>query len=188
MSATSKHFRKNLADMVQNEDIGIVPLFYALSKIVGATKLAEMDPILVFNELEEATGIPQISVEVENKVNALITILATDLFHRDPLTFAAITNTLSVGDPEFEMAPELDAEEIYWASYIVNLFHDDKPEFSEPVEALIAKVLLDEGIEGIKEIPSDVSDKYAAMVEQLKALGADGDLVEPPDILKPTEL
>jgi len=109
-----------------------------------------MDPAELWAATNERFGtwIPE---EGENKVNALVLAIQTDLFYRDTETFTAIASALfsgDLGDLVNSGYEDLSALEVMWAMLEVELAREDEAgeelTFSDSVQALIEKNLAEE--------------------------------------------
>ncbi len=134
-----------------------------------------MDPSELWAGLNEIFG-AWVSEEGENKLNALMLALQGDLFYRDVEVFQAVSTALFDGDlgdlvdGGFE---DLTATEIMWAVLEVELAREDEegpPEFSEGVQAYIAKALAMEQ-EDQEANSAEVHQAYTAMLDLLRDIG-----------------
>lgn len=88
-----------------------------------------------------------LSEENENRINALLLALSTNLFYEDEEAFVSVTNALlygDIGDLIDGVLDETEVLEVLWASFEVGLNRDDDVEFSPQVQRLIDAVVSEE--------------------------------------------
>lgn len=105
-------------------------------------EIYDTDPVELFLRLDEDFN-AQITEEGENRVNAILMSVSTELYYTDPQAFSAIADTLSQGDPGIDVIEPLTLPEILWASYEVELNRAPSP-MSKAVESVIQAALEDE--------------------------------------------
>lgn len=127
----------------------------------------EMDSALLFAELRETYGEP-LSEESENKINAAITVMTSDLMSTDVTAFKAVVLGLVEGDiggiPDGD-DEDIDASSIFWAMLEAGLLRGDAidpEEYSNSVQQYAESVIRDEALD------SDSIDDDVDTVEELK--------------------
>lgn len=162
----------------------------------GEDDLGEIDTEVLFTDLEEEfeCNIPE---ENENKINAAITALTTDLFWKSPSVNKAISMAFQDGDIGNiinEDDEEIEGCYLIWALLEVGMFHDMS--LSDSVNACSNDVInfinsvLDEEAEekesDVDEVDEVMSDPYyhryisynlLQLSSQLLQLGADPNVV-----------
>ena len=128
-----------------------------------------LDPLEIYARVSEDFNaiIPE---EGENRINALLTAIPTDLFYLDPVAFIGVANALysgDIGDMVDGMMDDLTIPEILWAIYEIGLNRDDEPEFSDAVKKLIDFEIRSEA-QDLEEDPDDVVPYYTRFVEEMK--------------------
>ena len=114
------------------------------------TECFEWDPDLLIRELEEEYAV-ELSQVNRDKINAIITVMTTDQFYRDPMVFWQIGNVLSGTPANFQTgADPLTVDEAAWAAVEAALV--DRPDgdlkqpgYSPEVIATIGAILKAEG-------------------------------------------
>lgn len=171
-SATSlpKLQREGVAKLLQDGEPRALTLFLILHQISGEDFFMK-DPLVLYAELEEFTGIERVSEDIESRIQALITLLTTDAFYDDPIAFRAICNTLSTGEPGFDDADPVTVDEMLWAIYEAGFFDDSPPEFSAAVSREIARILQAEDVFSAEEAQAEQEVRKLALKVQLEGLG-----------------
>ena len=130
------------------------------------------NPVVLFNRIEEdfRTTLPE---EAENRINAAITAMTTDLFYTQFSAFKAITLALNEGDlgelVDGEDNEDLNAAEILWAITEVGLLNGDN--FTETQEKLSESVaigcnaIIDDEAEDEEEI-ADTTDTITEAIKE----------------------
>lgn len=119
-----------------------------------------LDPIELWARLEEDFR-AQLPEALENRMNAIITAVSTDLFYEDPLAFTSIGLALANGNlgtlPD-GILEELTLPEAVWAAYEVALNRDDDMPMAPPVLRLFDEIITQESddmTEGDEKDPSN---------------------------------
>lgn len=130
------------------------------------------NPVVLFNRIEEdfRTTLPE---EAENRINAAITAMTTDLFYTQFSAFKAITLALNEGDlgdlVDGEDNEDLNAAELLWAITEVGLLNGDN--FAETQEKLSESVaigcnaIIDEEAEDEEEI-AETTDTITEAIKE----------------------
>lgn len=130
----------------------------------------EVDPVELFLRLEEDFGTKPIE-EVENRINAILTATATDLFFEDPEAFQTISETLTTGDPGLELLEPLTLPEAIWGAYEVELNHGPG-QFSNSVSKVLDRVMAQESVDAeVAGAEDPFADLHAYLEHQREALG-----------------
>jgi hypothetical protein len=137
-----------------------------------------VDPVVLWNDVEEDFRI-SIPLEVENKVNAMMTACSTDYFFTDPSVFSAICVSIATGDLGDEMNGNFDTPsvaEMLRAIQEVDLNDGDREAaFSPVVTKFIASVFDHENVDTEDEIDwytQDADQHMAEVSVMLQELGA----------------
>jgi hypothetical protein len=148
-----------------------------LAILVGAygTEVLSKDVLEIYADVREDFNaiIPE---EGENRLNAVMMCVTTDLFYREPEVFRAVCTSLydgDMGDLVSGALEELTVPEMLWAIYEVGLLQDDTPDFAPAVEKAIAAEFLSEAREeGGAEFYEDfIEEARQELIEQLSVIG-----------------
>lgn len=119
-----------------------------------------IDPIELWTRLEEDFR-AELPDAVENRLNALMTAVSTDLFYEDPLAFTSIGLALASGNlgtlPD-GILEELTLPEAVWATYEVALNRDDDMPLSPQILRLFDEIITaeaDDMEDGDEKSPSN---------------------------------
>ncbi len=112
----------------------------------------EWDPVMIDLQLADDFGV-EMPEENTNKINALITMLVSDVFYRSFETFHHLVNAINGAPINLEQFDPVTGEELAWA--LTELYINDPPEqgeefnnrFSEEVRRYMGIILSQEGIE-----------------------------------------
>lgn len=130
------------------------------------------NPVVLFNRIEEdfRTTLPE---EAENRINAAITAMTTDLFYTQFSAFKAITLALNEGDlgdlvDGDDEAEDLNAAEILWSITEVGLLNGDN--FVETQEKLSESVAIgcNAIIDDEAEEEEEIADATDTIMEAIK--------------------
>jgi hypothetical protein len=129
------------------------------------------NPVVLFNRIEEdfRTTLPE---EAENRINAAITAMTTDLFYTQFSAFKAITLALNEGDlgdlVDGDDNEDLNAAEILWAITEVGLLNGDN--FAETQEKLSESVAIgcNAIIDDEAEEEEEIADTTDTIMEAIK--------------------
>lgn len=145
--------------------------------LYGSDDQEPVDPVILWNEIEEDFRI-SIPVEVENKMNAMMTACSTSFFFSDVAVFSAVCVALASGDLGDEMNGEFDKPSTYemlCSIQEVDINDGDREIlFSPQVKAYILEVLNSENVDTEEEIDhyeADVSTYMDSIVLALQELG-----------------
>lgn len=139
--------RKLLADP---DTDGIAVYLLALDRL-GAEALHgdEAEMAEAYQDLERMFSV-RIPVALENKLQAVVTLVSTDAFFDTPHGLHAIANALTQGDMELGEDFSMERatwEEIQWAAFCASLLRDDNEEadFETPVLREMIRALKESG-------------------------------------------
>jgi hypothetical protein len=161
--------REPVARVLRDEDPFLPTLFFIFQELIG-DGWASTDPLLLFRELEEFTGIAQLSVDVENRINALLLVVQSDAFYEDPVSFLAVCNTVNNGDPDLDEWELPALEEALWAGLELQFLDADPPNFSEAVGEVLAQIVKDEASDDEAFDTTYFQTQYETMKAQLGLL------------------
>ena len=129
------------------------------------------NPVVLFGRIESDFGI-KLSEEAENRINAALTAMTTDLFYTQFSAFKAITLALNEGDigsiADGEDEEDLNAAAILWAITEVGLlngddFNDTQEKLSDSVASGCNAIIDDEA-----EEEEQVDDQVDTVQEAIK--------------------
>lgn len=95
-------------------------------------EIEQLDPVELWAKIQDEYGI-DIPESAENKIQALIMGLETDMFYEEPEVLAAVANALYTGDLGDLVDGVMETptlSEIFWAAFELGLNRDSEPEFS----------------------------------------------------------
>ena len=174
--------RRQCADLLRDPEALALPLMTVLLSAYGP-QVFEEDPIDLWLTVEDDFN-ARITEEGENRVNASILALTTDLFYVDPLVLRAVALALfegDLGDMVNGVLEDIEFPEALWAVYEVGLMRGDDEEFSDDVSEYIDKLMRetaedneDLGMEPDEAIPYAVrflEDMKGTLRDQLRLLG-----------------
>jgi len=125
----------------------------------------DWDPLTIRMEIEEDFRVSP-SDETMNKICAMQIVMSSSDFFERIDTFINVCNTLSEGDPFFEVFTPLETEEIAFALATVAMNRDMLP-FSDTIRRYVKEVLKDDGFseDDFPEIFSAIYDKQPVSKE-----------------------
>ena len=170
------------AKLIREPSTLTLPLLTILLEAYGEY-LFDMDPVELYLDIEEDFH-ARLTEEGENRVQAGLMAMTTDLFYKDPLVTRSVALAMfegDLGDMVTGVLEEIDMSEVLWAVYEVGLLRDDDEEFSRPVQNFIDELIKDaSGSVNIEE--GEVVPYYARILitqkrelrEQMAQLGLEG--------------
>lgn len=138
-------------------------------------EIYQVDPIELYARLEDDFG-AKLTEANENKLQAILTATATDLFYETPDAFRSICNALSAGDPGIDGLDDLTVPEILWGLYEVEL-NREPTEMNPAIANLIATEIAEEAQDpDFAEDPTAyvhgfMADRHQDLVQQMAELG-----------------
>lgn len=163
-------FKKSVAaELLADEDTTAFILMAILLDAFESEDIFETETALLFEEIESKFGI-KFPEENENKVNAAITAMTTDLFYRNFDVFTAIALAFSegdIGDLADGGDEDLDTCEIIWAIVEVALLNGTtfaESVFPEHMEKRI-NAIVEEEAEDLEEVDEEVDTLSEALVD-----------------------
>lgn len=192
-------FKKDeAAKLLASDDSYAFVLMTILLPVFGED-LFEEDTAILFTDIENYFGC-HLSEESENRINAAITAMTTDLFFTNINMFNSITLAFSegdIGDIPSGVMETPDVEEALWAVQEVALLlgeRKESPEFQDLFSDEVVRYVSDligSVAEDLEEVPDDVdtaeeafeepyfsriiTENMTAMFKQLYMLGASPD-------------
>lgn len=192
-------FKKDeAAKLLASDDSYAFVLMTILLPVFGED-LFEEDTAILFTDIENYFGC-HLSEESENRINAAITAMTTDLFFTNINMFNSIALAFSegdIGDIPSGVMETPDVEEALWAVQEVALLlgeRKESPEFQELFSDEVVRYVSDligSVAEDLEEVPDDVdtveeafeepyfsrviTENMTAMFKQLYMLGASPD-------------
>lgn len=159
--ATSKFKIDSVRKLLKQENTFAFTLMAIALDLYGDDVFTK-DPAELFKDIEEDTK-GNLCEENENKLNAAITVMTSDVALRDPEVFTAVAKSFSAediddivdGDPD----DELGATEALWAIMEIGLLNDEtfeatEEQMSRPVIDCINAAMDNEGID-LDEVEAD---------------------------------
>lgn len=141
--------RENIAKLLQDDDT-FASVLLAICIDSFGTECFEWEPDVLITEIEDDFGV-HLSQVSRDKLNAILTILTTDQFYKDPVVFWQIGNVLSGTPANFATgADELTSDEAAWAAVeaaLIDMPDGDleQPAYSSQVSLMIGAILSSEG-------------------------------------------
>lgn len=133
----------------------------------------ELEPAELFNQLESTYNV-KLPQEVEDRINAILTLMLTDAFYSDPTACRAITLAFVDGDPGFELLQsDPERHEVLWAAYEASLSRLG-PALTPAVIAWIDELEANHGWDAhtTPDDPSEELEVAAWLADQEQALAA----------------
>ena len=160
------------------DDATFATVLHILAHAACGEDLYELDVLEVFLRLEETFN-ARLTLNNENKLNAILTAVTTDAFHGDPEAFRAICNSLSEGDPGVGLMDDLTVPEILWGVYEVEL-NADAETFAPQVQTLIQSEMQaelgdpDVELDPTSYVFNSLQEQRTALAAQLQEIGLSG--------------
>jgi hypothetical protein len=133
-----------------------------------------MDPLELYAQVKEDFD-AVIHEEGENRINAIMTALTSDLVYQDPEAFSAVAEALNsgdIGDAIGGMFDDLTMPEVVWALYELQLNREDEEPFSPAVKQLIDRTIAEENSErGSAHVDEFMDDQKTELHAQFAKLG-----------------
>ena len=136
--------RDELKGLVENPGT-MATVLYAISLRLFGSEIHGWEPEMFDLEFRDELGaeVPTIN---QDKLNALITAIATNRFYRDFLIFTHTCELLSGNEVDVEtLTPDLLPAEIAWCIVEVGLNDNDEPIFDPEVENYVGVILNQHG-------------------------------------------
>lgn len=156
MNEPIKYDRKKIGDILSNPDAAATVL-HAIA--LGAYKdelygdyengIEPMDPVELWLRLKD--DFHAVTHENnENKLNAIMLGVSSDIFYEDPAAFTGICMSLydgDLGDMVDGVIEDLTVPEMLWGIYEIELNRDDQVPFSSAIVRLIDEIISQEADE-----------------------------------------
>ncbi len=179
---------KACAGLLREEDTLALPLITILLSAYGE-ELFVMDSVELYVDIEEDFN-ARMTESGENRVQAALMAMTTDMFYTDPLSTRSIALALyegEIGDLVNGVLEEVELPEVVWSAYEIGLLRDDDEEFSKEVQAWLDAMVQDTAeelnVDGQEVLPYYVQNlqvQIRLMLEQMAQLGLED--LELPDI------
>lgn len=141
-----------------------------------------LDSLTIFHELERRYRV-KIPEAVENKIQAVMTLMVTEAFENDPTAFTAVALAFTegyLGDLVTGILEELDSQAILWTLFEAAAIDPHLRPLSDPVRKMIVEVMSEPqddtggilmGEEGdVAEVePEDPVQEFMETMQELKA-------------------
>ena len=182
--------RKEAAALIRDPGTYMTTLFVILHYEYGEDVYFE-DPLVIFANLEEDFN-AKLPLQAENRINAGLTCIPSDMFYRDVAAFSAVVNTLYSGDLGDDIfLDEITVPEILWAGFeiefvreaIAHVFGTDltipesQQDFSPVIDRLVKAAAAKESI-AVEEMEDlepyqdqFIRESLEALEAQLKKIG-----------------
>jgi hypothetical protein len=185
--------RKEVGDLLSDPETTATTLLVIALRAYGEevfgneeTGIPPMDPVELWIRLEEDFN-AKVHENCENKLNALMTALASDAFYENIQVFVAVASALEDGDlgdlVEGQMEP-LTVPEMLWAIYEVELNRDDEQDFSPAIVDFMDKTMNEEAdeIDETDQNPMSywerfLADKREQMFQELRIVGIEESMI-----------
>ena len=185
--------QKEIGDLLSDPETTATTLLVIALRAYGEelfgneeTGIPPMDPVDLWLRLKEDFN-AQVHENCENKLNALMTALATDGFYDNLQVFVAVCSALEDGDlgdlVEGQMET-LTVPEMLWAIYEVELNRDDQQDFSPAIVDFMDKIMNSEADEVVEDDPNPMSywerflaDKREQMFHELRIVGIEESMI-----------
>jgi len=134
--------RKACAALFREPTTLTAPIMTMLLAAYGAD-VFEADPIELYLAVEEDFH-AKVPEETENRIQAALTAMTTDLFFTDGLACRSISLAFfegDLGDIVNGVLEPVEFAEVLWATYEVGLLRDDKMDFSPQVKAWLDSLM-----------------------------------------------
>jgi len=131
------------AELIRDSGTYAFPLMVILA--AAYDDLFEIDPVELYIRIEEDFQ-ARLTEEGENRVQAAILALETDMFYDDALTTRSISMALyegDLGDLPNGMLEDVYLPEIIWAAYEIGLMREDEEDFSIETQAYVDSLIKD---------------------------------------------
>jgi len=140
-----------------------------------------LDSLTIFHELERRYRV-SIPEAVENKIQAVMTLMVTEAFENDPTAFTAVALAFTegyLGDLVTGILEELDSQAVLWTLFEAAAIDPHLKPLSDPVRKLIVEVmsepddaggvLMGEESDEPDVEPEDPMQEFMETMQELKA-------------------
>lgn len=180
MTAPFPFHRDAARELLEGRDTFATVLHAILIASYGEL-IYQMDPLELYARVREDFNavIPE---EGENRINALMTALTSDLFYQDPEAFTAVAEAFSSGDigdaADGMFDDDLTLGEALWGMYEVKLNREDEEPLGPAVLRLLEKVMHEEISErGHESVLEFLEDQKTDLHAQFAKLGAPAEIL-----------
>jgi hypothetical protein len=141
-----------------------------------------MDPVLIWRLIRDRFRVT-VPEENENKINALMIGVSTDVFYEEPQAFIAISMALysgDIGDMVSGVMEDPTLNELLWGIFEVALNRDDDMEFSESIHRVIqaeTESAVEEDMSDFSYFERNLIAGKSKILKELAMLGA------PPEVM-----
>jgi len=166
--------RENIVKLLNNDNV-FASVILAICVNSFGTECFDWEPDTLIMELEEDFNI-QLSQVNRDKLNAILTVITTDQFYKDPVVFWQVGNVLSGTPANFVTgADPLTVDEAAWAAVeaaLIDMPDGDlpQPSYSSQVSAMVGAILKSEGFSRPPQFL-----KFATMPERHQAMDLDSE-------------
>jgi hypothetical protein len=186
--------KKAATNLLMSSETSGIALFIICLKTVGSDELFTvdedtgytdtMDPVELFADLQDAFNV-SIPVENENRINAILTAISTDLYFSDSIAFTSISISVNSGDLGELVNGIMEAptiEEILTTKMEIELIVEDV-DFSPSVQKIITEAVKDLAEDDDPATPeytlNEVVEEHRAKIySELNSLGIDEKVLE----------
>jgi hypothetical protein len=186
--------KKAATNLLMSSETSGIALFIICLKTVGSDELFTvdedtgytdtMDPVELFSELQDVFNVA-LPPENENRINAILTAISTDLYFTDSIAFTSISISVNSGDlgelvNGFMEVPTI--EEILTTKMEIELIVDEV-EFSPNVQKIILNAVKDLAEDDDPATPeytlNEVVEEHRSKIYgELNSLGIDEKVLE----------
>jgi hypothetical protein len=141
-----------------------------------------MDPVLIWRLVRERFSVT-VPEENENKINAMMLGVSTDVFYEDPQAFIAISMALysgDLGDIVSGIMEDPTLNELLWGIFEVALNRDDDMEFSESIHRVIqaeTEAAVEEDMAEFAYFERNLIAGKTKILDELAMMGAPAEVV-----------
>lgn len=168
------------AELIRDESTLATPLMVILIDAYG-DRLFEMDSVELYIEIEEDFN-ARLTESGENRVQAALLAITTNMFYYDPLVTRSIAMALyegDLGDMVNGVLEDIALPEVAWATYEIGLLRDDDEEMTPAVKQFLMELVKAEGedlelLELEHDLPATnvvTEDMKTLLVQQLALIG-----------------
>ena len=167
--------------MLREPDTYTLPIMTVLLEAYGDTVFTR-DALDLYAEIEEDFNV-RIPVETENRIQAALLAMTTDLYYTDPLVTRSVALAFFEGDLGEMVSGVLEPvelDEVIWTTYELGLLREDEEKFSPDVQSFVDRLVnetADENEfseeEAIPHYVRTLQDEKLKLAEQMRKLGVE---------------
>jgi hypothetical protein len=132
-----------------------------------------MDPVELWARIEDEYGI-DIPESAENKIQALMMGLESDLFYEEPEALVAVASALYTGDLGDLVEGVMETPtltEMFWAAFELGLNRDSEPEFSPKCMKFLLNQVMTQAMDPEDgDVDEDITDRKEQILAEMAYL------------------